>query len=82
LFSELAKKEVVSTATGQRLGDIGDLELDRRGAVLAVVVPGESRFFGLIKTGSDIRIRWDHITCIGEDVILVDTGGHEKPSCQ
>jgi sporulation protein YlmC with PRC-barrel domain len=42
------------------------------GKILALVVPGPCRFFGLIGHEDDYIIPWDCITRISEDIILVD----------
>ena len=48
-FSELRYKEVICVSTGQRLGYVCDAELDAcTGKILSLIVPGPSRFFGLL----------------------------------
>jgi len=72
-ISELQSKDVVNIGDGKRLGTIGDLEIDAdNGVIKAIVIPGESRFFGMVGGGQDYVVPWSQIVRIGSDVILVD----------
>ncbi|MBA4601150.1 YlmC/YmxH family sporulation protein [Thermoactinomyces mirandus] len=78
-ISELQAKDVVNIADGRKLGQIYDLELDlRRGAIRAIVVPGESKWFGLVSGGHEWVIPWRQIVKIGSDVILVRLDAREQ----
>ncbi|HHW17705.1 MAG TPA: YlmC/YmxH family sporulation protein [Firmicutes bacterium] len=71
--SDLAMREVINTTDGRRLGNIVDVELDlSTGKILAVVVPGQAKAFGIFGRGDDYVIPWENIKKIGEDVILVE----------
>lgn len=81
-YSEFRCKEVINIADGCRLGYVNDMEMDTEcGKVLAIVVPGPCRFFGLLGRDSDYVIPWPCIRRIGDDTILVDvvTGNIRKP---
>jgi len=72
-FCELRRKEIINICDGARFGPICDLELDiGSGALLALVVPGPPRFFGLIRSEEELVIPFSCIKKIGEDVILVE----------
>ncbi len=72
-FCELRRKEVINMRDGARLGCICDLEIDcASGTVCSIVVPGQPRFFGLLKSDEEMVIPFNRITKIGDDVILVD----------
>ncbi len=72
-LAELRHKEVINSCDGSRLGFVDDLEVDTHSSkVVAVIVYGRPRFFGLFGRSSDCIIPWDNITLIGEDTILVD----------
>ncbi len=72
-FCELRRKEVINICDGARLGHICDMELDVcTGAVLAIIVPGPTRCFGLLRSGEELVIPFCKLHKIGEDVILVD----------
>jgi YlmC/YmxH family sporulation protein len=72
-ISDLQSKDVVNVSDGKRLGTIGDLEIDAdSGLIQALIIPGQSRFFGMVGGGQDYVVPWNQIVKIGSDVILVD----------
>ncbi|MBQ7133751.1 MAG: YlmC/YmxH family sporulation protein [Ruminococcus sp.] len=72
-LAELRHKEVINSCDGCRLGFVDDLEVDTHSSkVIAIIVYGRPRFFGLFGRTSDFIISWDNIVLIGEDTILVD----------
>ena len=73
-FIEFTEKQVINYCDGKILGNIVDLKVDTcTGAILAIVLPGESGFFGFKKC-TDIIIPWEKICKIGKDTIIVDIG--------
>lgn len=74
-LSDLRYREVINISTGGRLGFVGDAILDAQtGQILALVVPGPARFFGLFGREDDYILPWCCIKCLGEDIILIDGG--------
>lgn len=72
-YCELRQKEVINVCDGARLGAICDLELDIcAGTILALIVPGPARCFGLLHSAEELVIPFCQIKKIGEDVILVE----------
>ena len=72
-LQELRKKEVINTKNGVRIGYVDDLEVDTRNArVVALIVYGRPRFFGIFGRREDCIIPWQNVDLIGEDTILVD----------
>ena len=72
-FSSLRCKEVINVCDGCRLGYLSDLELETEtGRVLALLVPGPGRFFGLFGSKEEYVIPWSCIRRIGDDIVLVD----------
>ena len=72
-IADLQCKEVVNITDGCRLGYVSDVELDiLTGKVVAIVVPGKCRFFGLFGRADDYVIPWHCIRRFGEDIILVE----------
>lgn len=72
-FSDLRYKEVINICDGCRLGYVGDLELQLpEGRIIALIVPGPYRFFGLFGRGEEYYIPWECIKQIGDDIILID----------
>lgn len=63
--------EVIDVNTGSKLGFIKDIKLDCDAQkVTAIILQGEVK--GWFGKSDDIEIKWDNITKIGIDVILVD----------
>lgn len=72
---DLRDKEVISTCDGARLGYVCDVEIDLCcGRLTAILVPGESKCFGFVR-GKCLRIPWECIERIGDDIILVNVKG-------
>ena len=72
-IADLQFKEVVNITDGCRLGYVSDVEIDiLTGKVVAIVVPGKCRFFGLFGRADDYVIPWQCIRRFGEDIILVE----------
>ena len=73
-FTELHCKEVICVSDGRRLGFITDAQIEvPEGNILAIIVPGPCRFFGLVGRRQDYIIPWRCIRRIGPDIVLVDT---------
>ena len=71
--TDLRCKEVINVTDGLRLGFVSDVEiLLPEGKVLALVVPGPCRFFGLCGRKDDFVIPCNCIRRIGSDIILVE----------
>ena len=78
--TDLRCKEVINVTDGLRLGFVSDVEiLLPEGKVLALVVPGPCRFFGLFGRKDDFVIPWNCIRRIGSDIIL---GEREPDKCR
>lgn len=70
--TDLRNKEVISKTDGCRLGHVCDVDVDTcTGQVVALIIYGPSRWFGLFGREDDLRICWDEVDVIGEDTILV-----------
>ena len=81
-LQELRKKEVINAANGCRIGFVDDLEIDTKCArVIALIVYGRPRFFGLFGKCDDCCIRWEKIRLIGEDAILVEDSVQKMTNC-
>lgn len=72
-LSLLCQKDVVSIVTGQNIGKVDDIEFGRENAkVEYLVIFGRPRFFGLLGREEDLKIAWDNVVTIGQDVILIN----------
>ena len=70
-LSELQTKKIISVISGKNIGNIIDVEINETGNVSSLIIEqGRSSIFNLNKE-SDIKVSWEEITKIGEDVILV-----------
>lgn len=73
-FGELREKEVVNTADGSCFGYADDIVIDTKTKeIVAIVIKGRFRFFGIFGREDDVFIKWDEIETIGKDIILVKT---------
>ena len=80
-FLELSGKDVINLCTGEKLGQLCDMEIDAKDAtVTSVVVPGQGSLLGFGKA-TEILIPWRNIECIGEDTILVRLSSEEQSAC-
>lgn len=71
-LAELRDKEVIDIKTGAKLGFVDDIEINlERATVIALVVYGRPRFFGLLGRDDDIIIKCKEIEIIGVDTILI-----------
>ena len=67
------RKEVINVSDGCRLGFVADVDVKiPEGKVVAIVVLGPCRWFGLFGRGEEFYIPWDCIQRIGDDIILID----------
>ena len=72
-IADLRNKEVINIKNGARLGYVSDVEVDTCDArLVAIVIYGRPRFFGLLGRDDDCIIDWCDIEIIGEDSILVN----------
>lgn len=75
-LSDLQTKNIVNINDGKNIGTIIDANITSEGQISELVIETSKNFFSLNRE-SDIEIKWNDITKIGEDVILVKTGQYE-----
>lgn len=79
-LAELRCKEVINIRNGCRLGYVGDVEaLLPEGRIMALIVPGPCRFWGLFGRGEEFYVPWECIKQIGDDIILIDQPSQQRP---
>ena len=72
-IADLRCKEVINICTGFRLGFVYDVIVNVvTGHLVAILVPGPCKFFGVFGREDDYLIPWECIRKIGEDIILID----------
>ena len=70
---DFRKKEVINIKDGKRLGFVQDVTADlKTGVIKEIIVPGDSKLFGLFSNNQEIVIPWDAIKCISDEIILVE----------
>ena len=68
--SEFRSKEVINISDGEKLGFVYDMEIDKQtGHILTLIVPGKEK--KLFSKQNGIKIPWDNIAKIGDDIIFV-----------
>lgn len=72
-LSELSGKEIVDVARAERLGVLGqtDLEINEKGQITALIIPS-LKWFGLKRQGHEIKVPWEHVKKIGSDMVIID----------
>ncbi len=71
-LSELRRKEIVDTKTGAILGRADDISFDTETAeISSMIVYGRPKFFGFLGRDSDLSVKFEDISLIGKDAILV-----------
>ena len=69
---DLRDKEVINIQNGEKLGYIDDIEVEsEKGEVIAFVIFGRHRLWGLLGRDEDIVITCSQIKLIGRDTVLV-----------
>lgn len=69
---DLRNKEVVNISNGEKLGFVDDIEIDTEtSTVIALIVYGRERLWGLFGRDDDLIISCKEIKLIGKDTILV-----------
>ena len=72
-FRGLRRKEVINICDGCRLGFVADVDVRiPEGQVIAIVVNGPAKFFGLFGRGEEFYVPWECIKQIGDDIVLID----------
>ncbi len=73
-IADLRNKQVVCVKNGCVLGFISDVEIDTSsGNILALIIFGRLKFFGVLGREDDIVIPWGDIKVIGHETVLVNT---------
>ncbi len=77
-MKDLRCKEVVNVRDGLRYGYVCDVIVDVcTGLIHYIVVPGQSKAFGIFGCDQEYIIAWKDVKKIGDDIIIVDVSTNE-----
>ena len=66
-LSDLQNKDVVDVATGKRIGNVIDAEIEEEtGSIIRLIIYDKKGFFSL-KASDEVGIKWSQIKKIGTD---------------
>lgn len=69
-LSELQSKKIISTTDGKNIGGIIDAIINNKGQIELLILESSKGIFN-INREADMKVYWNEIEKIGEDVILV-----------
>ena len=69
-LSDLQNKKIININSGKSIGNIMDIEVLDTGKIESLIIEQGKNIFSLNRE-SEIRLYWNDIVKIGEDVILV-----------
>lgn len=73
LLSELQRKDIININNGKKIGRIIDAEIDSTNGNLKSFVIEQSKYIkSMFRSDNDIKINYNQIKKMGQDVILVD----------
>ncbi len=72
-LNDLYDKEIVSMVSGERLGDIFDIEFDEStGRIQNIVIKSKFSIFNIFSSRKYITLSWNCVKVIGEEIVLVE----------
>ena len=83
-FSQFGGKEIIGLDNGERLGVIGDADLEintETGQIRSIIIP-QGGFFALGKRREDIVIPWEAIVKIGPDMVIIQMHRREPQASE
>ena len=71
-LSDLQNKDVVDILTGEKIGNVIDVEIENAtGNIIKMIIYEKKSLISMIRGGEEVSITWSQIKKIGSDVILV-----------
>jgi YlmC/YmxH family sporulation protein len=71
-LSDLQSKDIINIKDGKKIGVIIDVVLDSNGNMEALIIQKNKFLSSFLPVKDEVRVKWNQIKKIGEDVILVD----------
>lgn len=71
-LSDLQNKDVIDIKTGERIGNVIDIDISyETGKILKMIIYDNRGFIKMLRKEEELSISWEQIKNIGTDVILV-----------
>lgn len=71
-LSDLQNKDVVDIKTGEKIGNVIDIDISyETGKILKMIIYDNRGFIKMLRREEELSILWEQIKKIGTDVILV-----------
>lgn len=78
-LNDLFEKEIISVDTGERLGDVYDVEIDESsGLIENVVIKSKFNLLEIFSSRKYHTIEWSKVKVIGDDIVLVESEDHSN----
>ena len=78
-MSQLREKEVINICDGERLGNVCDVDFEKKtGRICSLIIPGPCKVLGILGRDQEYIVPYEQIKRIGTDVILVEV---EREKC-
>lgn len=70
-LSDLQSKDVVDILTGEKIGNVVDVEISDDGNIIKMIIYEKKGIINMLRGTEEVSITWPQIKKIGADVILV-----------
>ena len=74
-WQELKNREIINVTTGERLGLLGDCDIEfdpMDGRIKSIIIPEVRGYLSFVSEKKAQRILWDNIKKIGSDMVIVE----------
>ncbi len=73
-LNDLFDKEIISVDTGERLGDVYDVEIDETtGVIKNLIIKSKFNLLEIFLSRKYRTIEWSNVKVIGNDIVLVES---------
>lgn len=70
-LSDLQNKDIINVNDGKKIGTIIDVSINEDGTLNSLIVEKSKFLISRFSSNAEFEIKWNQITKIGSDVILV-----------
>ncbi|RBP36853.1 YlmC/YmxH family sporulation protein [Garciella nitratireducens] len=74
-WQELKNREIIDVSTGERLGLLGDCDLEfdpKSGQILKLLIPEIRGYLSFMSDKKFYSVSWDKIKKIGSDTVIIE----------